>query len=83
MSQPLYPPPYTPVQQQTTTVTYQSGGLLSDIERTLNGGSKTTKTVTVTTPTAAPVVNQLPRGWEQRVDQQGRTFFVDHNTKTV
>ncbi|XP_063311790.1 E3 ubiquitin-protein ligase Itchy homolog [Pelobates fuscus] len=30
-----------------------------------------------------PVVNQgaLPPGWEQRVDQQGRVYFVDHVAK--
>ncbi|CAD6891392.1 unnamed protein product [Tilletia controversa] len=25
----------------------------------------------------------LPRGWERRVDQLGRTYFVDHNTRST
>ncbi|KAK0523250.1 hypothetical protein OC834_003529 [Tilletia horrida] len=25
----------------------------------------------------------LPRGWERRVDQLGRTYYVDHNTRTT
>ena len=25
----------------------------------------------------------LPEGWEERTDEQGRKFFVDHNTKTT
>ncbi|KAJ1742116.1 hypothetical protein LPJ68_002224 [Coemansia sp. RSA 1086] len=25
----------------------------------------------------------LPRGWEQRVDHMGRTYYVDHNTRTT
>ena len=25
----------------------------------------------------------LPPGWEERVDSQGRTFYVNHNTRTT
>jgi E3 ubiquitin-protein ligase NEDD4 len=25
----------------------------------------------------------LPRGWERRVDHLGRTYYVDHNTRTT
>ncbi|KAJ3355309.1 hypothetical protein HDU83_003604 [Entophlyctis luteolus] len=33
------------------------------------------------TASTASDADQLPRGWEQKVDGQGRTFYVDHNTK--
>lgn len=32
-----------------------------------------------TTPTSTS--NGLPEGWEQRVDQNGRIYYIDHNTR--
>lgn len=35
-------------------------------------------------PSSAPTVNEpLPPGWEMRTDQQGRAYYVDHNTRTT
>ncbi|CAB1313936.1 unnamed protein product, partial [Coregonus sp. 'balchen'] len=36
-------------------------------------------------PTTAtePVPELLPTGWEKRVDQRGRFYYVDHNTRTT
>nr|WGL47553.1 E3 ubiquitin-protein ligase NEDD4 [Flammulina filiformis] len=31
----------------------------------------------------APVDDSLPLGWEQRVDPQGRAYYVDHSTRTT
>lgn len=36
---------------------------------------------TSTTPTAA--LPPLPPGWEARVDSNGRTYYVDHNTRST
>ncbi len=35
-------------------------------------------TTILVTPQGAPVRNQLPPGWEARVDSKGRTYYVDH-----
>ena len=32
---------------------------------------------------AAPQEEPLPPGWEERVDSQGRTFYVNHNSRTT
>lgn len=32
---------------------------------------------------ARPERRPLPAGWERRVDQQGRTYYVDHNTRST
>lgn len=36
---------------------------------------------TPTTPRVAPMNGPLPPGWEQRVDQNGRMYYVDHIEK--
>ncbi|KAJ3937091.1 MAG: hypothetical protein NXY57DRAFT_982535 [Lentinula lateritia] len=45
-------------------------------------------TAGVTNPTPARVMedsegNPLPDGWERRADPQGRTYYVDHNTRST
>lgn len=53
------------------------------------GGPVATTNATAVAPTnSAPLVTQkpsdpLPPGWEMSIDSQGRTFFIDHNTKTT
>ncbi|RUS88330.1 hypothetical protein EGW08_003901 [Elysia chlorotica] len=43
-----------------------------------------TTATTATTPTVAPAaVEPLPPGWEMRTDQQGRPYYVDHNTRVT
>ncbi|KAI0030488.1 hypothetical protein K488DRAFT_54121, partial [Vararia minispora EC-137] len=34
-------------------------------------------------PPAPPHDDALPDGWERRVDPRGRTYYVDHNTRTT
>ena len=29
------------------------------------------------------LAGSLPHGWEERVDSQGRNFYVNHNTRTT
>ncbi|CAF4748366.1 unnamed protein product, partial [Rotaria socialis] len=39
-----------------------------------------------TDPPSPPIINAsppLPSGWESRIDQFGRPYFIDHNNKTT
>uniref|UniRef100_A0A8D0D8D5 E3 ubiquitin-protein ligase n=1 Tax=Sander lucioperca TaxID=283035 RepID=A0A8D0D8D5_SANLU len=55
------------------------------------GGSSCSSSATVTTDEAKPrqqapnagASDPLPPGWEQRKDPHGRTYYVDHNTRTT
>ncbi|CAF0748147.1 unnamed protein product [Rotaria sordida] len=40
-------------------------------------------TIEPTAATAATAETPLPPGWEQRQDGHGRTYYVDHNTRTT
>jgi E3 ubiquitin-protein ligase NEDD4 len=44
----------------------------------VNGGSRTTNTSTF-----EDQHGRLPPGWERRVDNLGRTYYVDHNSRTT
>uniref|UniRef100_A0A3Q2QVK0 HECT-type E3 ubiquitin transferase n=1 Tax=Fundulus heteroclitus TaxID=8078 RepID=A0A3Q2QVK0_FUNHE len=50
-----------------------------------NGSSSTTTDGVKPRQTApnAPASDPLPPGWEQRKDPHGRTYYVDHNTRTT
>ncbi|XP_014895555.1 itchy E3 ubiquitin protein ligase a [Poecilia latipinna] len=46
------------------------------------GGAVTAAPATTATPRVNPISNTpLPPGWEQRVDQNGRVYYVDHIEK--
>uniref|UniRef100_A0A7N6BNW0 E3 ubiquitin-protein ligase n=1 Tax=Anabas testudineus TaxID=64144 RepID=A0A7N6BNW0_ANATE len=55
------------------------------------GGGSSNSSATVTTDAAKPrqqvssagSSDPLPPGWEQRKDPHGRTYYVDHNTRTT
>ena len=47
---------------------------------TINGASSRT---TTNTSTFEDQQGRLPPGWERRVDNLGRTYYVDHNTRTT
>ncbi|KAI3355083.1 hypothetical protein L3Q82_017959 [Scortum barcoo] len=55
------------------------------------GGSSSNSSTTATTDVAKPrqqapnagSSDPLPPGWEQRKDPHGRTYYVDHNTRTT
>ncbi|XP_041817007.1 NEDD4-like E3 ubiquitin-protein ligase WWP1 [Chelmon rostratus] len=55
------------------------------------GGSSSSSSATTTTDGAKPrqqvpsagASDPLPPGWEQRKDPHGRTYYVDHNTRTT
>uniref|UniRef100_A0A8C3AIV3 E3 ubiquitin-protein ligase n=1 Tax=Cyclopterus lumpus TaxID=8103 RepID=A0A8C3AIV3_CYCLU len=55
------------------------------------GGGSSSSSATVTTDGAKPrqqapnagAADPLPPGWEQRKDPHGRTYYVDHNTRTT
>ncbi|CAF1234978.1 unnamed protein product [Rotaria magnacalcarata] len=45
-----------------------------------------TLTTDKTDPPSPPIINAsppLPSGWESRIDQFGRPYFIDHNNKTT
>jgi len=44
-------------------------------------GARLTYQSTAQNPSATSERAQLPPGWEQRQDPQGRTYYVDHNTR--
>lgn len=48
--------------------------------------TRTTATPENNTPPSPPIINAsppLPTGWETRIDQFGRPYFIDHNNKTT
>ena len=58
------------------------------------GGAATTATATAANVNAAAIAaarngvtedqhGPLPPGWERRIDPLGRTYYVDHNTRTT
>ena len=49
--------------------------------KTAGSAPNTSGTTGLTTSSSAAPV--LPQGWEEKVDDQGRRFYVDHNTKTT
>ena len=79
----------------TTTTTSANGlGPTSSVPPTgLNqGGASATTTTTTTTTTPGGVrqyssfedqYGRLPPGWERRTDNFGRTYYVDHNSRTT
>ncbi|CAF3915427.1 unnamed protein product [Rotaria sp. Silwood2] len=45
-----------------------------------------TLTTDISDPPSPPIINAsppLPSGWESRIDQFGRPYFIDHNNKTT
>ncbi|CAF4528584.1 unnamed protein product [Rotaria sp. Silwood1] len=45
-----------------------------------------TLTTDINDPPSPPIINAsppLPSGWESRIDQFGRPYFIDHNNKTT
>lgn len=64
----------------------QPGWELLDISSALNevGASGPTNTEnSQSVPSENPNVEPLPPGWEERKDQQGRTYYVNHNSRTT
>ncbi|XP_076743013.1 NEDD4-like E3 ubiquitin-protein ligase WWP2 isoform X2 [Maylandia zebra] len=43
----------------------------------------TSSTEQASNSTTEPTTDSLPAGWEKRVDQRGRFYYVDHNTRTT
>ncbi|XP_034429013.1 NEDD4-like E3 ubiquitin-protein ligase WWP1 isoform X3 [Hippoglossus hippoglossus] len=78
----------------TTTATSSSSSpspALGEANASGAGGGSTSSSATVTTDGAKPrqqapnagAPDPLPPGWEQRKDPHGRTYYVDHNTRTT
>uniref|UniRef100_A0A671Z3D0 E3 ubiquitin-protein ligase n=1 Tax=Sparus aurata TaxID=8175 RepID=A0A671Z3D0_SPAAU len=80
----------------TTTTTASSSSTSSspaqgEANASGGGGGSSSNSATVTTDGAKPrqqvpnagAADPLPPGWEQRKDPHGRTYYVDHNTRTT
>ncbi|XP_045919239.1 NEDD4-like E3 ubiquitin-protein ligase WWP1 isoform X1 [Micropterus dolomieu] len=84
----------SPSQGATTITTSSSSSSSSPALAEANasgGGGSSGNNATVTTEGAKPrqqapnagASDPLPPGWEQRKDPHGRTYYVDHNTRTT
>lgn len=86
----------SPSQGATTITTSSSSSSSSPALGEANasgagGGSSSSSSTAVTTDGAKPrqqvpnagASDPLPPGWEQRKDPHGRTYYVDHNTRTT
>jgi uncharacterized protein YbdZ (MbtH family) len=49
------------------------------LHQNVSNSQASSSPTTPTTPTLTS--NGLPEGWEQRVDQNGRIYYIDHNTR--
>ncbi|XP_044049188.1 NEDD4-like E3 ubiquitin-protein ligase WWP2 isoform X3 [Siniperca chuatsi] len=47
------------------------------------GPNATSSTEQASNSTTESTTDSLPEGWEKRVDQRGRYYYVDHNTRTT
>uniref|UniRef100_A0A669CT15 E3 ubiquitin-protein ligase n=1 Tax=Oreochromis niloticus TaxID=8128 RepID=A0A669CT15_ORENI len=74
-----------------TTSSSSSSPALAEANASGSGGGSNSSSATVTTDGAKPrqqvpntgASDPLPPGWEQRKDPHGRTYYVDHNTRTT
>ncbi|XP_029001586.1 NEDD4-like E3 ubiquitin-protein ligase WWP1 [Betta splendens] len=86
----------SPSQGATTVITNSSSSsssspALGEVNASGTGGGSSSNSATVTTDGAKPrqqvpsagSSDPLPPGWEQRKDPHGRTYYVDHNTRTT
>ncbi|KAK2886221.1 NEDD4-like E3 ubiquitin-protein ligase WWP1 isoform X2 [Channa argus] len=82
--------------QGATTITTSSSSssstlVLGEANVSGVGGGSSSSSATVTTDGVKPrqqvpsagASDPLPPGWEQRKDPHGRTYYVDHNTRTT
>jgi hypothetical protein len=56
---------------------------IKDEDAVRSGNSPTAESRKVTNPFEDKEGRMLPSGWERREDVLGRTYYVDHNTKTT
>ncbi|XP_067905306.1 NEDD4-like E3 ubiquitin-protein ligase WWP2 isoform X2 [Heterodontus francisci] len=77
---PVAPPAVTPASASATshsTTTNTSPASSSTVGETLE------EAPTLTEQSRTLNLEALPPGWEKRVDQRGRFYYVDHNTRTT
>uniref|UniRef100_A0A3Q0R7T4 E3 ubiquitin-protein ligase n=1 Tax=Amphilophus citrinellus TaxID=61819 RepID=A0A3Q0R7T4_AMPCI len=85
---------FTSSNQGATTITTSSSSsspALGEANASGSGSGSCSSSATVTTDGAKPrqqapnagASDPLPPGWEQRKDPHGRTYYVDHNTRTT
>ncbi|KAK3772899.1 hypothetical protein RRG08_024084 [Elysia crispata] len=75
-------PPPVPPAPNVNAASQNRSSATSTAQPTTSAEATPTTATTATTPTAAPAASEpLPPGWEMRTDQQGRPYYVDHNTR--
>uniref|UniRef100_A0AAX7T518 E3 ubiquitin-protein ligase n=1 Tax=Astatotilapia calliptera TaxID=8154 RepID=A0AAX7T518_ASTCA len=82
---------FTSPNQGVTTSSSSSSPAPAETNASGSGGGSNSSSATVTTDGAKPrqqvpntgASDPLPPGWEQRKDPHGRTYYVDHNTRTT
>ncbi|XP_070841673.1 NEDD4-like E3 ubiquitin-protein ligase WWP1 [Chaetodon trifascialis] len=87
---------FTSTAQGATTITTSSSSsssspAIGEANASGAGGGSSSSSATATTDGAKPrqqapsagASDPLPPGWEQRKDPHGRTYYVDHNTRTT
>nr|XP_033494611.1 NEDD4-like E3 ubiquitin-protein ligase WWP1 isoform X2 [Epinephelus lanceolatus] len=81
----------SPAQGATSSSSSTSSPAIGEANASGGGGASSSSSATVTTDGAKPrqqvpsagAPDPLPPGWEQRKDPHGRTYYVDHNTRTT
>ena len=53
------------------------------LETQMNGGNNASAVSMMATGATTAGTGELPAGWEQRHTPEGRSYFVDHNTRTT
>ncbi|PHH84635.1 hypothetical protein CDD83_1622 [Cordyceps sp. RAO-2017] len=72
----------SPTLQQQQGGSQPGGGSPSASNSSINNASSNSATMMHTGATS-PGSGELPPGWEQRWTPEGRSYFVDHNTRTT
>lgn len=65
--------------QSSTTAQSQPQQPISQVTKTNSQQSQAARTLS----SVEDAFGQLPAGWERRVDHLGRTYYIDHNTRST
>lgn len=77
------PPPVPPAPNLNAASQNRNAPTSTVAPSTSAEATPTTATTATTPTTASPANEPLPPGWEMRTDQQGRPYYVDHNTRVT
>lgn len=76
-----------PTERPSSVISNTNGTAIASTQQSLAPPQATTNgapaRTTTNTSTFEDQQGRLPAGWERRVDNLGRTYYVDHNTRTT